>query len=224
VPWSPIEAVPVAVLAIVPLVLIGSLVRLGDTGELVAGLMFELLLVGATVLWIRARHPGSVALLGLGPGRRGRHVLLGALSGLGLFAATFIVVTPLYVALLSLLAGHPIVLPEQPVLPDVPSTFQVVLGGVVALLAAPVGEEVFFRGFLFTGLRSRFRFVVAAALSAAAFALFHVTPLHLPLFFFVGLGLAYVYDRHGTLWASISAHMAFNVVGYVLIATRVLAR
>jgi hypothetical protein len=87
-----------------------------------------------------------------------------------------------------------------------------------------VGEEVFFRGFLFTGLRSRFRFVVAAALSAAAFALFHVTPLHLPLFFFVGLGLAYVYDRHGTLWASISAHMAFNVVGYVLIATRVLAR
>jgi membrane protease YdiL (CAAX protease family) len=34
---------------------------------------------------------------------------------------------------------------------------------------------------------------------------------------FVGIGLAYIYERRGSLLASIAAHSAFNMVGYTLI-------
>ena len=34
---------------------------------------------------------------------------------------------------------------------------------------------------------------------------------------FTGLGLAWIYERRGTVVASMAAHMAFNVVGLVLI-------
>jgi len=34
---------------------------------------------------------------------------------------------------------------------------------------------------------------------------------------FTGLGLAWIYERRGTIVASTAAHMAFNIVGLVLI-------
>lgn len=219
-PWSPLEALPVAILAIVPIVVVGLFVELEATGLLVVGLAFEFLLATMSVLWVRARYPSSRGVLRLRSGRTWRDVGSGALAGLGLFALTFIVLVPLYVDLLSLIKGSPVTLPEQPVLPIEPTAFQVGLGAVVALIAAPVAEEVFFRGFFFTALRVRFRFAVAAGVSSALFALFHATPLHMPIFFFVGLGLAYVYERRRSLSASIAAHVSFNVIGYVLIAMR----
>mgnify|MGYP006173701285 CR=1 FL=1 len=48
------------------------------------------------------------------------------------------------------------------------------LGAVVALIAAPVAEEVFFRGFLFAGFARRYGFWVGALVSAVVFALVHL--------------------------------------------------
>jgi membrane protease YdiL (CAAX protease family) len=217
VPWSAIEAIPVALLALLPVVAVAALVPLGPTGVLGVGLLFEALLAGVTIAWVRSRYRAAMRALRLPGPRPVRDALLGAAGGVALFAATFLLVAPLYVAILSLFAGEKVALPEQPILPGDPSIPQVTLGGVVAVVAAPAGEEIFFRGFLHAALRRSFRFVVAAAFSSLAFALFHVTPLHIPLFFFVGFGLAWVFERWGSLAASIAAHMAFNVVGYALL-------
>ncbi|HEX9891523.1 MAG TPA: type II CAAX endopeptidase family protein [Actinomycetota bacterium] len=220
IPWSPVEAIPIALLALFPIVLVGLFVRVGDTGALALGLAFEFLLATTSVLWVRARHPSSRGVLRLRSGRTWRDLGSGALGGVGLFGVTFVVLVPLYIELLTLINGAPVTLPEQPVLPLQPTAFQVSLGAVVALVAAPIAEEVFFRGFFFTALRARSRFFPAAGISAGVFALFHVTPLHMPVFFFVGLGLAYVYERRRSLAASIAAHVSFNVIGYALIAMR----
>jgi membrane protease YdiL (CAAX protease family) len=92
-----------------------------------------------------------------------------------------------------------------------------VLGVLAVVVAAPLGEEVFFRGFLFGSLRGRMGFAPAAAISATAFALFHVTPLLVVLMFFVGVALAWLYERRGSLVAPIGAHAMFNVIGYTLL-------
>jgi membrane protease YdiL (CAAX protease family) len=34
---------------------------------------------------------------------------------------------------------------------------------------------------------------------------------------FTGIGLAWIYERRGTIVASMAAHMAFNVIGVVTI-------
>ena len=97
------------------------------------------------------------------------------------------------------------------------------LAGVATLLAAPVAEEIFFRGFIFPGLLRPFGLVGAMAASGFLFALFHVTgsetvALVLP-FGLIGMLFAWIYYRTGSLWPSIATHLLFNLVSFVLLAS-----
>lgn len=84
------------------------------------------------------------------------------------------------------------------------------------LVIAPLGEELFFRGFVFTGLRGRLGFALASGLSAALFALAHVMPLSMPVLFAVGLGTAAMLERHGSLAICLVTHATFNLVSLLL--------
>lgn len=80
---------------------------------------------------------------------------------------------------------------------------------IVAIIA-PFAEEVFFRGFLLTGLRKRLNAHLALIVSAAIFAVFHFDPgLYIPIFA-LGLVLGWVYLRTGSIWPSIFVHTAHN--------------
>lgn len=85
-------------------------------------------------------------------------------------------------------------------------------------VVAPFAEELFYRGLLFQGLAQRAPFAVAASISALLFALAHGLGVVIPIFF-LGLGLAYVYRRTGTLWASVTTHALVNAVSVLLIYT-----
>lgn len=217
--WSPLEAIPVGIGVFAGTALATALFDVvfdPRTSFVLIGLAFEGLLGGLTLLWIRLRraHPGA---LGLFAGRLPRQLAIGFGSGLLLFALTVFVVAPALYGLLSLLAGDTVIPPQQEVLPPRPSTFHVALGGVVVVLAAPFGEELFFRGLLFGGLRRSMPFWAAAGISAALFAVVHVYLLLMPLLFLVGFGLAYVYERSESLASAMAAHAAFNLIGYLLI-------
>ncbi len=217
--WSPFEAIPVGLGAFAGTALAALVLPLlfdVRTSFVLIGLVFEALLAGLTLLWVRLRR-GSPAALGLGGGHVGRRLVVGFLSGLALFAVTVFVVAPALYGLLGLLSGETVAPPRQEVLPERASTLHVYLGGVVVVLAAPIGEELFFRGLLFGGLRRSLPFWAAAVISAAIFAVVHVYLLLMPLLFLVGFGLAYIYERSDSLITSIAAHAAFNLAGYLLI-------
>ncbi len=88
---------------------------------------------------------------------------------------------------------------------------------VAALFVAPVTEELFFRGFVFGGLRSRLDFPLASALSALIFALVHLMPVSSPPLFLVGLATATLYERNRSLAPALTAHVTYN--GIALLAT-----
>jgi uncharacterized protein len=88
---------------------------------------------------------------------------------------------------------------------------------VAVIVAAPLGEELFFRGFLFGSLRTRLPFLPAAAISGLVFGLFHVQPLLVAVMVFVGIALAFLYERRRSMAACIAAHAIFNLIGYTLI-------
>jgi uncharacterized protein len=219
--WRPAEAI----LAIVAVFVLAGLlsvpiflaVRSEATELLFGAVSFGVALFAVPVLWVRLLHHQPLSALGLSSRRPSRDLLAGAGAGLALFLITVIVVAPAVYALITLFTGDRVTPPSQPILPDSPSGGQIALGAVAAIVAAPVAEEVFFRGFLFGALRRRFRFRTAGAISGAVFGVFHVIPLLIPLMIFVGVGLAYIYERRGSLFASIAAHSTFNVIGYVLI-------
>jgi hypothetical protein len=80
----------------------------------------------------------------------------------------------------------------------------------IAVVAAPIVEEVLFRGLLVESMRSRGR--TAAVLGGAvAFSLWHLNPAALRYYVLLGVLLGFMYWRFG-LAGSISAHAAFNGV------------
>lgn len=219
--WSALDAMLVVLLAFlltfVATTVLMVLVRPTSTAFILSGLVFELSLGGFTLLWVALRRRASVRALGLVSERPEVDFVVGIAGGAGLFLLTVLVVAPAVYSIVSLFTGNQVDVPRQEVLPASPSQAQIVIAAFVVVVLAPLGEELFFRGLLFGALRRRFRFWAAATISGASFALFHVIPLLMPLMFFVGLGLAYLYERRGSLLAPIAAHAAFNLIGFSFI-------
>ncbi len=92
-----------------------------------------------------------------------------------------------------------------------------IMAGVLAVVAAPMAEELFFRGFLFRGLL-RWGFVPAAATSAAIFSAAHLSIGAFIPFFVVGAIMAWLYWREGRLWDTIVFHFLFNLTSFALLA------
>jgi hypothetical protein len=85
----------------------------------------------------------------------------------------------------------------------------------IAVVLAPLLEEVLFRGLLFPALRRRLRFWPAALLTTAMFTGLHFTQTgtYWPAIegiFICGLALAWLRERTGSLWPPIAFHMGFN--------------
>lgn len=217
--WHPAEALPVALLVFVGTLLLGTVYGLAfgtDTGFVLSQLSFEILIGVTTVAWVRLRHAG-VDQLGLGRDGAAGHLGFGLGSGVLLYLVAAMGAGQLLFWLYQLIAGHPVTPPTQEVLPGSPTGLQLALVGLAVMVAAPIGEELFFRGLLFGALRVRMGFWWSALISSAVFGVVHILPLLMPLFFLVGLGLAYIYERRRSLWATIGAHMAFNIIGFSLI-------
>jgi membrane protease YdiL (CAAX protease family) len=219
--WRPIEALPlffVGLLAAAILTIPISLARSCSVRYNLAVLAGEIALGGAVLWWVAVIKRTPVRALVGAPRRPWGDVVIGALAGLALVVVAGIVLAVTRSAATAIL-GHAPKEPEQ-VVACVRGLSLAVLGPIV-ILAAPFGEELFFRGFLYQGLRRRFAVWPAALQSGVFFGLVHLGGiaflLIVPSLTAVGIGLALVFERRRSLFASMAAHAAFNVVGYVAI-------
>ena len=100
----------------------------------------------------------------------------------------------------------------------------VILAAAIVTVAAPLAEEVLFRGFVFTALRGRLKLVGAALASGLIFGVIHLTsytdePLSLTLasittLSFFGFALALLYARTGSLAPCIALHAVNNSIAF----------
>jgi membrane protease YdiL (CAAX protease family) len=82
---------------------------------------------------------------------------------------------------------------------------------VIAVLEVPLLEETVFRGFLYRAFRRCSGPALAIPISALLFALAHVPDWpQMPALFVLGIGLAYLYERSGSLVTPIVFHTVFN--------------
>ena len=85
-------------------------------------------------------------------------------------------------------------------------------------ILAPIAEELYFRGLLFSWFRSRFSFWPAVLISSTIFAAGHLDSVGVAASsFFLGLVLAIVFDRGRSLWLSIAIHIINNSLAVVLL-------
>jgi membrane protease YdiL (CAAX protease family) len=98
-----------------------------------------------------------------------------------------------------------------------------VAAGLLIVVAAPVSEEIFFRGFIFGGFRHRLPFAAAAVISAVIFGLFHYTGPGsigvVPQLAFLGLALCWLYEETGSIYPSIGVHAVNNALAFAILTS-----
>jgi uncharacterized protein len=85
------------------------------------------------------------------------------------------------------------------------------------VIVAPLVEEVFFRGFVFAGLRSRMDWRWAAVISAALFAGAHLELTFFLPAFLLGFLFAYLYQTSNSVWPGIAVHATVNTLAMVVL-------
>ena len=90
---------------------------------------------------------------------------------------------------------------------------------LLACLIGPVAEELLFRGVLYPALRRRLSRVAAMLISGIAFALIHTNVMGLLPIVLLGVTLAYLYERTGSIAGPIALHMAHNTLLMALAMT-----
>ena len=85
---------------------------------------------------------------------------------------------------------------------------------VLAVVVAPVSEEVFFRAFLYGGLRSKLGWLPALAIQSFAFGLAHALGFGAVVgYSCLGAALTGIYAWRKTIYASIAVHACINLIG-----------
>ncbi|MGI4863907.1 MAG: CPBP family intramembrane glutamic endopeptidase [Janthinobacterium lividum] len=85
---------------------------------------------------------------------------------------------------------------------------------VLGCVAAPILEEMLFRGVLLPGLLRNYRPAVAIGQSALLFGIFHFNPAQSLNAFFIGLLLGWVYYQSRSLWLCIGLHGLYNALAF----------
>ncbi len=114
-------------------------------------------------------------------------------------------------------------IPRQPVVELFGrSSFGLTLAALVVVVLAPIGEEIFFRGFVFAGLKKYWGVAWGAVVSSAIFALFHLNGLLFIPLFIIGVALAWLYEFSGSILPSIMLHIINNLLAltYIYLSLR----
>jgi membrane protease YdiL (CAAX protease family) len=94
----------------------------------------------------------------------------------------------------------------------------IVAVAVLVIVVAPAAEEFFFRGFFYRALRTRLGVMAAALIDGVLFGVVHYegskTALLLPVLAVLGVVFCLVYEKTGTLFATIGLHALNNTIAF----------
>lgn len=96
-----------------------------------------------------------------------------------------------------------------------------IISGFLIIAVAPLSEEIFFRGFVFSGLRRGMPVVAAAVASSAIWGVFHYTGagtfgvvVQITVF---GFWLSWLYERTGSIWPTMAVHAVNNTIAFLIL-------
>jgi membrane protease YdiL (CAAX protease family) len=100
---------------------------------------------------------------------------------------------------------------------------EMILTFISLVILPPIGEEILFRGFLYSSLKKNLPIVVAVLGTCTIFAIGHLPeggaagPLYIAAIdtFVLSLVLIYLREKTGGLWASMTLHGLKNCIAFV---------
>lgn len=229
VPWLLADAAFVIAFYMVSIfflsVLAASLVGAGSPWIYVvplAGAPPATLVALAIVVQGRAGSRRAAPLLGLSlPGRR---AIIKAVPLVLTGAAALYAVTTAQISITRSLGYSPDQIPRQRIVEAMqqdPGVEFLVIMVLLAVVVAPVAEELLFRGMLYLPLRSKTGPLVAGLIVATIFALIHGYLWGAPYLFVIGVLLAALVESTGGLTVPIIVHALHNAVIVVAVVRNI---
>lgn len=163
------------------------------------------------LLSTRARGNGPVA--DLGAAVRRREFVIGLVVGLVTQAALI----PLYLPIERFVDEDPSEAARE-LIGRAESGFEYGLLAFMVVVAAPLVEEIFYRGLLLRGLLRSIGAWPAIVVQSAIFAFSHFQALQFPGLFVFGVVSGWLATKTGRLGASWAMHVAFNGVALALVS------
>jgi CAAX protease family protein len=170
------------------------------------------------VPWLAARLKGNGLVRDFGLRFKASDALVG--TGVGL-ATQFLLIPLLYLPIFTLfdVTSEELEEPARGLTDRATDPVGIILLVLIVGLAAPVIEEIFYRGLVFRSLENRFGVWPGIVGSAVIFGASHFQGLQFPALTAFGVVLAYVTHRTGRLGPAIVAHMVFNLITVVFLVT-----
>jgi membrane protease YdiL (CAAX protease family) len=168
----------------------------------VAGAVQELAMTGAVILVFRAVYRRPLSQIGLAGGGCWAGLLHGCAIGVASIGVVFA-----FLVLSGQATAAYVGFNAQNTLPIALCFLNFITVGLF--------EEIYFRGYVMTALKTTRSQVFIFILSACIFSLLHaanpeVTALSLANIFLVGIVLAYMFTKTGSLWMPIGFHIGWN--------------
>lgn len=188
-------------------------------GQFVFTLLAEVVMFASIFLYLR-RHGFGLKSIGLASFRF-RYLLYVLLGTLAYFFLYFIVVS----VVATLVPGLNLEQEQNIGFNDPAGAAQLVMVFISLVVLPPIAEETVFRGFMFTGLRSKLPFLISAVTTSVLFALGHLqigqgTPLLWVAgidTFVLSMVLCYVREKTGSIWPTIGIHMVKNFIAFTFL-------
>ncbi len=163
--------------------------------------------------FLRASRLSWSDAFGLAKARQPGAVVLGMLAGL-----MFIPWEVVWMELSQLLLENP---QAQPLVEELQKTdmplVEKAVAGVLAVFIAPLAEEMIFRGILYPTIKQAGWPRTAWWATSLFFGAVHFNLIAFVPLTVLSLLLIYVYEKTGSLWASITAHSFFNLTSFTML-------
>ena len=165
--------------------------------------------IAAVIYFVLTERKQSIASLGLTVKRFFSNIKYGVFAYIGLIPILLSVVF-LTTAIFKIFN---IPVEPQPILVILErenDVFTLIYMGFFTMFLGPILEEIFFRGFAYTVFRKRLGILGGIVLSAAFFAYLHSNLAGFFPIFCLGMLLAYIYEKTGSLISAITVHIIHN--------------
>ena len=175
------------------------------------------MMFASIILYLR-RYKISLSTIGLNR-FRGKYLIYVVLGTVVYFLAYFLVVSVVAAFVPSLNLQQ-----EQNIGFNNPSgAMQLAMVFISLVVLPPIAEETIFRGFMYTGLRTKLTFPIAAVITSVFFAMGHLqigqgTPLLWVAgidTFVLSMVLCFIRERTGSIWPTLGIHMVKNFIAFM---------
>lgn len=207
-------------LANVTAAIVAAIIALATNSDDLRTALYILGFQGSLALWVimwpKVRHGRGLDALGVRSEQLASDIRYGLSRGVLAWLVSALVIGSITIKIVDALSSSPVQEPNQLDFSGTPSVGILILTAIGVMVAAPIAEELFFRGFVFQSFRRSLALPVAIGISSVIFMLAHTpTFIIFPSIFALAVALALMFEQRRSVISSMVAHSVFNTIGFI---------